>query len=222
MTTEDAITPSPDPSNNDTGSDLGLAEKELPPGAPIPGQARLDEAVGKVVGGTIIPSDIQPSDMPTPPKPTVDSATNDHNPVPETPYPSTTHHNDHRNSEDTPSEKQKTSVKDKLEKLKSKTVGAYPVKTQIGWLEAYQRTDGSQNEYRDKAIWMEEFASSALFGAFWHNAAAVVVIPVVCFVVFKLGGGVISMILIIAFGGEKVKKSRFLDFSLFSLHAHAF
>lgn len=215
MATEDTITPSPpDTSNNDTGLDPGRTEKEHPPGAPIPGQACLDEAVGKAVGGTIIPSDIQPSDMPTPPQPTADAT----KPVPETPHPSTIH----RNSEVTPSEKQKTSVKDKLEKLKSKTVGAYPIKTQIGWLEAHQRTDGPQNEYRDKAIWMEEFASSALFGAFWQNAAAVIVIPVVCFVVFKLGGGVVSMILIIAFGGEKDKESRFLGFSIFFLHVHAF
>ncbi|KAF9024878.1 hypothetical protein BGZ52_010146 [Haplosporangium bisporale] len=203
MATEDTITPSPpDTSINDTELDPGRAEKEHPPGAPIPGQARLDDAVGKAVGGTIIPSDIQPSDMPTPPKPTAD-ATNDHKPVPETPHPPAVH----RNSEDTQSEKQRTSVKDKLEKLKSKTVGAYPIKTQIGWLEAYQRTDGPQNEYRDKAIWMEEFASSALFGAFWQNAAAVIVIPVVCFVVFKLGGGVVSMILIIAFGATYYKNS---------------
>ncbi|KAF9331752.1 hypothetical protein BG006_005409 [Podila minutissima] len=212
MTTQnDTVVPfPPDISNDDSGLDPGRAEKEHPPGAPIPGQARLNETVGRAVGGTVIPSDIHPSDMPAP-KPT--GTTDDNKPVPEQTLPPTTHQNDKRNttsrrsSEDTPSEKQKTTVKDKLEELKNKTVGAYPVKTQIGWLDAYKRTDGSQNEYRDKAIWMEEFASSVLFGAFWHNAAAVIVIPVVCFVVFKLGGGFVSMILIIAFGATYYKNS---------------
>ncbi|KAI8606538.1 C2 domain-containing protein [Dissophora ornata] len=91
--------------------------------------------------------------------------------------------------------------------IKSHIPGAFPVVARIGWLDAYKRIDGPNNEFRDKSIWMEEFASSALFGAFWHNAAALFVIPVACYVVFKLGGGFVSLILIIAFGATYYKNS---------------
>ncbi|KAG0019486.1 hypothetical protein BGZ80_005755 [Entomortierella chlamydospora] len=90
---------------------------------------------------------------------------------------------------------------------KNKTASAFPVITQIGWLEAFKRTDGPQNENRDTSIWMEEFASSALFGAFWRNAAVMFTIPVVCYVFFKFGGGFVSLILIIAFGATYYKNS---------------
>ncbi|KAF8954418.1 hypothetical protein BGZ46_002921, partial [Entomortierella lignicola] len=161
----------------------------------IPGKARFDEAVGKAVGGTVISSDILHSDLPTTTKLEAKIA--------ELP------------KEQQPQEKaqpQSTQVKQengdvKKSQSKNKTVGAFPEVSQIGWLEAYKRTDGPQNEFRDKSIWMEEFASSALFGAFWHNAAAMFTIPAVCFLVFKFGGGFVSLIIIIAFGATYYKNS---------------
>lgn len=190
-------------------------EEENPPLADIdqpspvvPGKARLDEAVGKAIGGTVIASDIRPSDMPSSTKLDAEKA---QVPVEEQPqeraHPQPTQQGKEADGpKDKPTEtgptadaKTKETPKDEP---KQKTVGAYPVVTRIGWLEAYKRTDGPQNEFRDKSIWMEEFASSALFGAFWHNAAAVIIIPAVCFVIFKLGGGFVSLVLIIAFGGK--------------------
>ncbi|KAG0338986.1 hypothetical protein BG004_006986 [Podila humilis] len=235
-------TTEPTLATNDTTQNIGTVgldparvEKERPPGAPIPGQARLDQAVGKAVGGTVIPSDIQPSDLPLPPPPpplatgkpdkTERHTGNIDHPVPrqqhlesatadETKERGIIDEDDGDNSDsdvntdnESKQNKRTSAVRNKIERLKKKTVGAYPVTTQIGWLEAYKRTDGPSNEYRDKAIWMEEFASSALFGAFWHNAAAMAVIPVVCYIVFKLGGGLVSMILIIAFGTTYYKNS---------------
>ncbi|KAK3814034.1 MAG: C2 domain-containing protein [Benniella sp.] len=87
------------------------------------------------------------------------------------------------------------------------TPGAYPTGSRVGWLEAYKRTDEPTNEFRDKSIWMDEFAGTAMFGEVWHNAAALVVIPVVCYVVFKLGGGLVSLIVIMAAGATYYKNS---------------
>ncbi|KAF9093700.1 hypothetical protein BGX27_001575 [Mortierella sp. AM989] len=172
------------------------------PAPQVPGKARLDEAIGKAVGGTVISSDIRNTDLPSSTK--LDAE------ISQLP------------SEQQPQEKakpQSTEAKDatdnatradgdvKKSESKDKTVGTYPGVSQIGWLEAYKRTDGPQNEFRDKSIWMEEFASSALFGAFWHNAAAMITIPAICFVVFKFGGGFVSLILIVAFGATYYKNS---------------
>ena len=184
------------------------------PSPQIPGQARLDEAVGKVIGGTVIASDIRPSDLPSAEKLDADKAAH------RTPSPTS------QSMTPVPGQDGKSSPKEngangapasgKLEKEvaangapvpvedpKKHTIGAYPVVTRLGWMEAYKRTDGPSNEFREKSIWMEEFASSALFGAFWQNAVAMIVVPIVCYIVFKLGGGFVSLILIIAFGGKE-------------------
>lgn len=182
----------------------------------IPGQARLDAVVGKAMGGTVIASDIRPVDLPNVDK--LEAEKVEHSapePASPTPTPAPIVAQEHKQANGTPTPEKQADIKTNgaLEKEvapkgvvpqepKHKTVGAYPVVARIGWLEAYKREDGPQNEFRDKAIWMDEFASSALFGAFWHNAAAVIVIPIVSFVVFKFGGGFVSLILIIAFGGE--------------------
>lgn len=190
----------------------------------IGGQARLDAVVGKAIGGTVIASDILPANLPNVDK--LEAEKEAKHPTPEpaspTPTPVPAVAQEHKQANGTPTPEKQADIKTNgaLEKevtpngvvpqeSKHKTVGAYPVVSRIGWLEAYKREDGPQNEFRDKAIWMDEFASSALFGAFWHNAAAVVVIPIVCFIVFKFGGGFVSLVLIIAFGGE--------SFSLFSV-----
>ncbi|KAG0048154.1 hypothetical protein BGZ83_006833 [Gryganskiella cystojenkinii] len=163
----------------------------------IPGQERLEKAVGKAVGGTIIPSDMKPSEMPTTTK--LDAEKKEV-PLERQPQAQPQVLAKTQTDANPSSSKENKSPKDQ-------TVGAYPTMTRIGWLEAYKRTDGPQNEFRGKSIWMEEFASSTLFGAFWQNAAAMLVIPVVCYVVFKLGGGFISLVWIIAFGATYYKNS---------------
>ncbi|KAG0247754.1 hypothetical protein BG011_000965, partial [Mortierella polycephala] len=196
----------------DTNGPSPLADIDEP-SPTIPGKARLDEVVGKAIGGTVIPSDIRPSEMPSTAKLDAEKA---ELPVEQQPQAkaqpqSTQEIKDEKPQVDVKQEEvKKEEVKKeeaKKEMPKHKTVGAYPVQTNIGWLEAYKRTDGPQNEFRDKSIWMDEFASSALFGAFWHNAAALFVIPTVCYVVFKLGGGFVSLVLIIAFGATYYKNS---------------
>ncbi|KAG9323188.1 hypothetical protein KVV02_001819 [Mortierella alpina] len=208
----DPAPPQPHEVNRDVDEAPALADIDQPSPV-IPGKARLDEAVGKAVGGTVIASDIRPSDMPSSTKLDTEKT---QVPVEEQPQeraqPKTTQQEKEANGpKDTPTQKDAASDAETKNPLKDepkqKTVGAYPVMTRIGWLEAYKRTDGPQNEFRDKSIWMEEFASSALFGAFWHNAAAVIAIPVVCFVIFKLGGGFVSLVLIIAFGATYYKNS---------------
>ncbi|KAH7038720.1 C2 domain-containing protein [Linnemannia elongata] len=187
------------------------------PSPMIAGKDRLDETVGKAVGGTVIPSDIHPGDMPTTTQLDADKKNAPLETQPQSRVkPETTEVNktgednededqkDDPHAEDTEEQNQK---RKEMSDPKKRTVGAYPEVTRIGWIEAYKRTDGPQNEFRDKSIWMEEFASSALFGSFWHNAAAIITIPMVCFVVFKLGGGFVSLILIIAFGATYYKNS---------------
>ncbi|KAG0347914.1 hypothetical protein BG004_006563 [Podila humilis] len=191
------------------------AEDDFSPPHHVPGQPRLDAVVGKVIGGTVIASDISPADLPNVEK--LEAEVAEHPPAePTTPTPA------HAPAPATTNDEKLTDLKvanGTLDKdttangvappvePKHRTVGAYPVVTRIGWLEAYKRTDGPQNEFRDKSIWLEEFASSALFGAFWHNAVVVVVIPIVCYIIFKLGGGFVSLILIIAFGATYYKNS---------------
>ncbi|KAG0049221.1 hypothetical protein BGZ83_005948 [Gryganskiella cystojenkinii] len=216
------------PAQDPTGLNVAPPRAENDhPSPQIPGQARLNEAVGKAIGGTIIASDIRPSDLPSTVKLEAEKAS--HAPPPPTPAPQVA-----------PTSQPMTPVPGQDEKLgrkenggvsptngavekevaanglpaaavvpdpKNRTVGAYPVETRIGWLEAYKRTDGPTNEFRDKSIWMDEFASSALFGAFWQNAVVVIVVPIVCFIVFKLGGGFVSLVLIIAFGATYYKNS---------------
>ncbi|KAF9578887.1 hypothetical protein BGW38_005096, partial [Lunasporangiospora selenospora] len=201
-------TPVPSTAQNGSGpqappAPVPVQEAELSAPAPvedyqpmkdqIPGHERIDEIVGKAIGGTVIPTDIKPSDMPTIDKIDAEKAEKPAEQQPQQQAEPTS----------TATAKKETASKEAGKETaapKKTTVGAYPEVTRIGWLEAYKRTDGAQNEFRDKSIWMDEFASSALYGAFWHNASAVVVIPVVCFIVFKLGGGFVSLILIIAFG----------------------
>ncbi|KAG0287267.1 hypothetical protein BGZ96_008807 [Linnemannia gamsii] len=198
-------------------ANIGGPNQDQGPSPVIPGKERLDEAVGKAVAGTVIPSDIRPGDMPST---TQLDADKKNAPVetqpqsrvqPETTEVSKTGEDnedeDQKDDPDAEDTDEQTQKRKDLKDPKKRTVGAYPEITRIGWLEAYKRTDGPQNEFRDKSIWMEEFASSALFGAFWHNAAAISIIPVVCFVVFKLGGGFVSLILIIAFGATYYKNS---------------
>lgn len=179
-----------------------VADGEQHPSPQIAGIERFEEAVGKAIGGTVIPSDIRPNDLPSVAK--LDAELAEKNPVPpsqqqaapasdEKTAPPTTKQNG-------AVDKEVTASGAVLEDPKNRTPGAFPEMTRIGWLEAYKRTDGPSNEFRDKSIWMDEFASSALFGAFWHNAVALVVIPIVCFICFKLGGGFVTLILIIAFG----------------------
>ncbi|KAG0026838.1 hypothetical protein BGZ81_006066 [Podila clonocystis] len=189
-------------------------EHPLPPTLDQAGQARLDKVVGKAIGGTVIASDIRPADLPSVDKLEAEKA---QHPAPEpaspTPIPVPV-----QNGTPTPEKQADIKTNGALEKEvapngvvpkepKHKTVGAFPVLTRIGWLEAYKRTDGPQNESREKSIWLEEFTSSALLGAFWHNAAAVIVIPIVCFIIFKFGGGFVSLVLIIAFGATYYKNS---------------
>ncbi|KAF9136032.1 hypothetical protein BGW39_007995 [Mortierella sp. 14UC] len=189
------------------------------PAPVIPGKERLQETVGKAVGGAVIPSDIHPNDMPTSTDldlhanekslPKESQPQNKVNPQ-TTEVSKTGKDNEDEDQKDDPTAEDTEEQNKKRKEMndpKKRTVGAYPEVTRIGWLEAYKRTDGPQNEFRDKSIWMEEFASSALFGSFWHNAAAVIIIPIVCFVVFKFGGGFVSLILIIAFGATYYKNS---------------
>ncbi|KAG0366577.1 hypothetical protein BGX24_003638, partial [Mortierella sp. AD032] len=197
--------------------DSSLADIDGHPSPVIPGKDQLNETVGKAIGGTVIPSDIRPDDMPTlanleAGEKSLPKESQPQNRVqPETTEVNKTgEDNEDEDQKDDPhaedTEEQNQMRKD-LNDPKKRTVGSYPEITRIGWLEAYKRTDGPQNEFRDKSIWMEEFASSALFGAFWHNAAAIITIPAVCYVVFKLGGGFVSLILIIAFGATYYKNS---------------
>lgn len=195
--------------NNDREQDAAPPLSEIDaPSQQIPGRERLDKAVGKAVGGTVIPSDIKPSAMPTSTK--LD-AEKDDRPAEQQPQrqaqPHSTQEDEGFKASPDTEDTTKATTKDTLKK---KIVGAYPTVASIGWLEAYKRTDGPQNEFRDKSIWMEEFASSALFGAFWQNAAAMIIIPTLCFIVFKLGGSFVSLVWIIAFGGknEETKKCR--------------
>ncbi|KAI1312622.1 hypothetical protein EDD11_002931 [Mortierella claussenii] len=189
------------------------AEEDIP-SPQIPGQARLDEAVGKAVGGTVIVSDLHPTDLPTAEKLDAKKA-NDLRDMTAVPSSQTVQPGQPLSSakedklrENGMVEKKTTESKASIvEDLKNRIPGAFPVQTRIGWLEAYRRTDGPSNEFRDKSIWMEEFASSALFGAFWHNAAALIVIPIICYAVFKLGGGFVSLVLIVAFGATYYKNS---------------
>ncbi|KAI1318055.1 hypothetical protein EDD11_007289 [Mortierella claussenii] len=184
-----------------------------PPMPQVPGKSRLDDAVGKAVGGAVIASDIRPGDMPTAAK--LDAELSDR-PVEEQPQnkanlkSTQTNNPDGKVANDEKSDAKATvngDVKKGPEEAKDKIVGDYPEQTRIGWLEAYKRTDGPQNEFRDKSIWMDEFVSSALYGAFWQDAAVVILLPIVCFVVFKLGGGLVSLILIISFGATYYKNS---------------
>ncbi|KAF9911494.1 hypothetical protein EC991_003296 [Linnemannia zychae] len=185
----------------------------------IPGKDKLNETVGKAIGGTVIPSDIRPNDMPT--STDLDLNANEKS-LPKESQPQNRAHpettevsktgedNEDEDQEDDPTAEDTEEQNKKRKEMndpKKRTVGSYPEVTRIGWLEAYKRTDGPQNEFRDKSIWMEEFASSALFGAFWHNAAAIIIIPIACFAIFKLGGGFVSLILIIAFGATYYKNS---------------
>lgn len=149
----------------------------------IPGKDRLDEAVGKAIGGTVIPSDLLPSDMPSTTK--IDAEKADLPP------------------ELKPQQQPNQPGKDTGDKTKEgpKPKTAHPVETNLGWSQAYKPTDGPQNEFREKSIWMEDFARSALFSSFWTSAAVTFTIPAICYIAFKLGGGFISLILIIAFGG---------------------
>ncbi|KAF9977162.1 hypothetical protein BGZ73_006833 [Actinomortierella ambigua] len=174
----------------------------------IPGKEKLDEFVGKAVGGTVISSDIKPQDLPhvDPVKASQETPTVATAPPPEKANgsaPTTTIMTADGKATETAAASSAAIVED----LKNRTVGAYPQMTRIGWLEAFKRTDGPSNEFRDKSIWMDEFASSVMYGSFWHNAAALFVIPVVCYIVFKLGGGFVSLILIIAFGATYYKNS---------------
>ncbi|KAH7050930.1 C2 domain-containing protein [Linnemannia elongata] len=186
-----------------------VADDDQHPSPQIAGIERFEEAVGRAVGGTVIPSDIRPNDLPSAAK--LDAQLAEKNPVPPSQQQAAPASDEKAAS---PTIKQ-NGVVDKevtasgavLEDPKNRTPGAFPEVTRIGWLEAYKRTDGPSNEFRDKSIWMEEFASSALFGAFWHNAVALVVIPIVCFICFKLGGGFVTLILIIAFGSTYYKNS---------------
>ncbi|KAI7818249.1 C2 domain-containing protein [Gamsiella multidivaricata] len=177
------------------------------PSPQIPGQARLNEAVGKAIGGTVIPSDIRPVDLPTTEKLDAKRAEAINGDQPSAPSSDKTEKAPTVATGDGSPEKDAAVKPSVVEDLKNRIPGAFPTVTRIGWIEAYKRTDGPTNEFRDKSIWMEEFASSALFGAFWHNAAALFVIPVVCFAVFKLGGGFVSLVLIIAFGATYYKNS---------------
>ncbi|KAF9097270.1 hypothetical protein BGX23_009389 [Mortierella sp. AD031] len=190
-----------------------VADGDQHPSPQIAGVERLEEAVGKAIGGTVIASDILPSDLPSDAK--LDAKIAEEHPVPPpqqaaaaAPSPAS----DEKSASPTTKEsgaidKEAAANGAVAEDPKDRTPGAFPVMTRIGWLEAYKRTDGPTNEFRDKSIWMDEFASSALFGAFWHNAVAVIVIPIVCFVCFKLGGGFVTLILIIAFGSTYYKNS---------------
>lgn len=173
------------------------------PSPQIAGKERFEEAVGMAIGGTVISSDIRSNDLPTAAK--LDAELAEKNPVPPPSQQPAAPTSDEKPASPTTKpngalDKEVTPTGAVLEDPKTQTPGAFPEVTRIGWLDAYKRTDGPSNEFRDKSIWMEEFASSALFGAFWHNAVALVVIPIVCFICFKLGGGFVTLILIIAFG----------------------
>ncbi|KAF9436033.1 hypothetical protein BGZ76_004991 [Entomortierella beljakovae] len=192
----------------------------------IPGKAQLDNIVGKAIGGTVIPSDIRTSDMPSlrdsepNPEPNVKATTTSQSSLKLQPPKS------HLLQEQTPPLSPKDDKPATLkavdestdsakvaddseitEQIEESIPGFYPTKTRVGWLEMYKRIDGPSNEFRDKSIWMEDFASSAFFGSFWHNAAALFVIPIICFFTFKIGGGFVSLVLIIAFGATYYKNS---------------
>jgi hypothetical protein len=180
-----------------------VADGEQHPSPHIAGKERFEEAVGKAMGGTVIASDIRSNDLPTATK--LDAELAEKNSVPPPSQQQATPASDEKTASPTIKhsetlDKDITADGTVHEDPKNRTPGAFPLVTRIGWLEAYKRTDGPSNEFRDKSIWMDEFASSALFGAFWHNAVALVVIPIVCFICFKLGGGFVTLILIIAFG----------------------
>ncbi|KAG0261024.1 hypothetical protein BG011_001443 [Mortierella polycephala] len=175
------------------------------PSPQIPGQARLNEAVGKAIGGTVIASDIRPVDMPSTTKLDAQKSEQMNGQVP--PPAAEKLEQQQQQTPAVPVKDEKVAATGATEAIENKTPGAFPATARIGWLEAYKRTDGPTNEFRDKSIWMEEFASSALFGAFWHNAVAMFVVPVVCYIVFKLGGGFVSLVLIIAFGATYYKNS---------------
>ncbi|KAF9990464.1 hypothetical protein BGZ75_001644 [Mortierella antarctica] len=180
----------------------------------IPGQARLDAAVGKAIGGTVIASDIRPVDLPSTAK--LDAEKAEKAQQVNGDLPALTSQQQPSPPASAKSEKADLAAKNGKSigdaataqaASDAKNPGALPAASRIGWLDAYKRTDGPTNEFRDKSIWMDEFASSALYGAFWHNAVAMFVIPLVCFIVFKLGGGFVSLILIIAFGATYYKNS---------------
>ncbi|KAG0276381.1 hypothetical protein BGZ95_007606 [Linnemannia exigua] len=194
-----------------------LADIDGHPSPVIPGKDKLNDTVGKAIGGTVIPSDIPPGNLPTSSDLDADEKSLPEESQPQnrvqpetTEVSKTGEDNEDEDQKDDPhaeDTEEQNKMRKEMNDPKKRTVGSYPEITRIGWLEAYKRTDGPQNEFRDKAIWMEEFASSALFGAFWHNAAAIITVPVVCYVVFKLGGGFVSLILIIAFGATYYKNS---------------
>jgi hypothetical protein len=152
-------------------------EPQLANGLNVTPPRAEDEAVAKAAGGTAIPTDTPPADLPTTEKLDAHKASGS-------------------------STQEKTSATPISDIKGDGTPGAYPTGSRVGWLEAYKRTDEPTNEFRDKSIWMDEFAGTAMFGEVWHNAAALVVIPVVCYVVFKLGGGLVSLIVIMAAGGK--------------------
>ncbi|KAF9199830.1 hypothetical protein BGZ49_010006 [Haplosporangium sp. Z 27] len=191
---------------------------------PIPGKAALNHAVGKAVGGTVIATDIPTGQMPQAGK-TFDPTVQQQNvPPPPPPQQEQTPPLSPKTSKDLlPENNQSEAPVDErkdlaemdahskkaniIHDIQKRTPGSFPIIPRIGWLDAYKRLDGPSNEFRDKSIWMEEFASSVLFGSFWHNAAAVIIIPIVCYISFKLGGGMVTLILIIAFGATYYKNS---------------
>ncbi|KAF9928845.1 hypothetical protein FBU30_002054, partial [Linnemannia zychae] len=191
-----------------------IADGEDHPSPKIPGINRLEEAVGKAIGGTVITSDIPVSDLPSTDK--LDASLAGQKPVspPSSPQQQAAVPSSASDEKAIPANMQngvigkETStngvvIKDPVPDIP----GKLPQKSRVGWLEAYKRNDGPSNEFRDKSIWMEEFASSALYGSFWHNAAALVVIPVVCYICFKLGAGFVTLVIIIAFGSTYYKNS---------------
>lgn len=133
--------------------DQSLANIEGPnqdqgPPPVIPGKERLNEAVGKAVGGTVIPSDIRPGDMPTT---TQLDADKKNAPVETQPqsrvHPETTEvsktgeENEDEDQKDDPDAEdtdEQTQKRKDLKDPKKRTVGAYPEITRIGWLEAYK------------------------------------------------------------------------------------
>ncbi|KAF9922420.1 hypothetical protein FBU30_007442 [Linnemannia zychae] len=187
------------------------------PSPTIPGKERLNEAIGKAVGSAAIPSDINPDTMPTTEqleaskKEVPEELQPQNRARPETTEVSKTGEDDDDEDQvddpDAEDDEEQNKKRKEMNDPKKRTVGSYPEIPRIGWIEAFKRSDGPKNEFRDKSIWMEEFASSALFGSFWHNATAMITVPVVCFAVFKLGGGFVSLILIIAFGATYYKNS---------------
>ncbi|GJJ72377.1 hypothetical protein EMPS_04734 [Entomortierella parvispora] len=96
----------------------------------IPGQERLDRAVGKAVGGTVIPSNIKPSAKPTSTK--LDAAKEDH-PKEQQPQrqaqPQSTQEGDVELNTSPDIGDAKATVK---EAAKKHIVGEYPTVTRIG------------------------------------------------------------------------------------------